>query len=49
MYKKYNSLKKLKIKIMKNRKEKKNGRRKKKGKRKGKHRIAKAQCRGRGF
>ena len=41
MQKKYNRFKKLKIKIIKKRKE--NGRRKKKGKL---HRIAKAQCRG---
>ena len=48
MQKKYNRFKKLKLKIIKERK--KFGRRKKEGKTKGKlHRIAKAVCRGRGL
>ena len=49
MQKIYNRFKKLKLKIIKKRKEK-NGRRKKKGGKKGKlHRTAKAQHRGRGL
>ena len=46
MYKKYNMFKKLKIKIIKKRKEKKMEEERNKGKL---HRTAKAQCRGRGL
>ena len=49
MQKKYNRLKKLKIKIISKRKEKQNGKRKKQGRKRKTPRTAKAQHRGRGL